>query len=535
MKKLILTITCAIALSANVMAQECTTLDYAISLMDEGMDQSCYECLKKLLDQDDQNGEAYFVLGQLYHKVGDYATALEMYEKAEYYKVYENNKKLLADAYLFHSLCYKEMGLHDKEGEYLHKAAKTDNNNILSHLYLATFYLDRDLNEAEKSANKSLKLATNEEDRAQAYGLKSSIALKNKRYADAISFAEKSIGENPESQYGYARLAEAYKESGQYDKAADNAIECIKHYQQRDEDINLAESILFEYANIDYDKAYAKILEKAPRGNIGWIHIRVQIAKEAKRYEEALSIIDNELGIDNDVNECEEYYYIEALLGDFVNAARHCEQAYNLDSRNLNHLFNQFLYLESAGDEDAFYKVINQAIEDWPNRSFLYYRKGFHQYNRRQYAEAIENLKTAYELDNDYIWTILPLAQSYMKMGNKTEADKWFKRIIESDPNNFGSKECIAFAYYYLGDNDKAVETINDDEYSKACLYSLMGNKKLALEHLRKSLEDGYVDFEHIAHDAAFDNIKDEKEFHSLINQYETKRNNRISSKNIRP
>ena len=75
------------------------------------------------------------------------------------------------------------------------------------------------------------------------------MALKNKQYSEAISYAEKSICENPESEKGYARLAAAYKESGQYDKAADNAILCVKHYielYERNDDINLAKNIIIE-------------------------------------------------------------------------------------------------------------------------------------------------------------------------------------------------------------------------------------------------------------------------------------------------
>ena len=91
--------------------------------------------------------------------------------------------------------------------------------------------------------------------------------------------------------------------------------------------------------------------------------------------------------------------------------------------------------------------------------------------------------------------------------------------------------ECSFYAYYYLGQKDKAIEVLNtalDKDkkgncYDAACLYSVMGEKEKALSYLRQSLEDGYRRFAHIKRDRDLNNIRNTEEFKVLMKEYEEK------------
>ena len=112
----------------------------------------------------------------------------------------------------------------------------------------------------------------------------------------------------------------------------------------------------------------------------------------------------------------------------------------------------------------------------------------------------------------------------------KIKAKKDFEKVIELDSIP-SQAECSFYAYYYLGQKEKAVEVldsvlINEDKgnyYDAACLYSVMGEKEKALEYLQRSLELGFRRFAHIKRDRDLNNIRNTNEFKMLIKKYETK------------
>ena len=56
--------------------------------------------------------------------------------------------------------------------------------------------------------------------------------------------------------------------------------------------------------------------------------------------------------------------------------------------------------------------------------------------------------------------------------------------------------------------------------YNLSCIYSLLNDKINAIIYLKKSIEVGFNDFDHIQHDADLDNIRKEKAFLKVIQAY---------------
>jgi len=70
----------------------------------------------------------------------------------------------------------------------------------------------------------------------------------------------------------------------------------------------------------------------------------------------------------------------------------------------------------------------------------------------------------------------------------------------------------------------KILDVTPDDEtalYNTACAYSLLGDKKNAVEFLIRAVKAGFTDFEHIQNDKDLDNIRDEEEYKALIRDKE--------------
>ena len=53
--------------------------------------------------------------------------------------------------------------------------------------------------------------------------------------------------------------------------------------------------------------------------------------------------------------------------------------------------------------------------------------------------------------------------------------------------------------------------------YSIACLHSLLGDKKEAIDILKKCIQAGYQFYDWIRHDPDLDNLRDAPEFLELI------------------
>lgn len=60
---------------------------------------------------------------------------------------------------------------------------------------------------------------------------------------------------------------------------------------------------------------------------------------------------------------------------------------------------------------------------------------------------------------------------------------------------------------------------LNNAYYNFSCTYALLDNKKMALTYFKKSIDAGYLNYEHIQEDSDLDNIRNEKEFLEINNQ----------------
>ena len=60
--------------------------------------------------------------------------------------------------------------------------------------------------------------------------------------------------------------------------------------------------------------------------------------------------------------------------------------------------------------------------------------------------------------------------------------------------------------------------------YNLACSYALMGSKESALASIRRALETGYEDFEHLEHDADLALLLDDPDFKKYLSEFKRKK-----------
>jgi hypothetical protein len=70
---------------------------------------------------------------------------------------------------------------------------------------------------------------------------------------------------------------------------------------------------------------------------------------------------------------------------------------------------------------------------------------------------------------------------------------------------------------------DKRLVRLRPDDplarYNLACSYALLHHNRLAVQALRKAIELGYEDREHLERDSDLDGLRNDPEFHEFLNE----------------
>ena len=193
---------------------------------------------------------------------------------------------------------------------------------------------------------------------------------------------------------------------------------------------------------------------------------------------------------------------------------------------NGNTKFNQKDYTGAIAD-------YTQAIELDPKLAPAYNNRGNAKARLKDYTGAMADYTQAIELDPNYAPAYLNrgVAKRYLKDDTGAIAD--YTQAIALDPNyvlaynNRGLAKARLKDYTgAIADYTKAI-ALNPNYalayYNLCCTYSLKGETAEAIKHLRRALELGFDDFNHIAKDTDLDNLRQLKAFQDLISQFKAK------------
>jgi len=204
---------------------------------------------------------------------------------------------------------------------------------------------------------------------------------------------------------------------------------------------------------------------------------------------------------------------------------------------------------EARGDIMMARKMYREAIETFqsePHKSAVVYNKigiAYHQMQqlvnarknyeqavkmKRDYAEALNNIGTVYYAQKSYRRAIgyyqraLKLSQSasiYSNLGTAYFARKQYPAATEAyqeafnrDPDVFEHK-----SNYGTLLQDRNVEERAKFHYYLAKMYAKSGRNELALQYVRKALEEGFKERNKLTEDPEFQALRDTPEFKELL------------------
>jgi tetratricopeptide (TPR) repeat protein len=133
-------------------------------------------------------------------------------------------------------------------------------------------------------------------------------------------------------------------------------------------------------------------------------------------------------------------------------------------------------------------------------------------YNQKHYRRAISEYRRALAItpNSAAVWSNLGTAQYARK--KYTEMSEAYARALELDPTIFEARNGPGTQM-----QDRSVEDKARYHFEMARIYAKAGKNELALQFLRKSLEEGFADREKINKEPEFSAIRETTEFKDLM------------------
>lgn len=348
-----------------------------------------------------------------------------------------------------------------------------------------------------------------------------------KRYEDAIKQFDYVVKLEPNYSSAYSFRAESYIGLKKYNEAIDDVISALGIDRDRKAFYELQ-----ELADSAFEQTVAKLkVQKIKEPNEqSWDYDLGIVYERAAKYNKAIAYYKESLEKESNIITASRISSCYDDLGDYDKALEYCNQAIALDSVKANYLYEKANILDNAGRTQEAIKTMSDYIANTPDEPAGYYQRGWFKDHSGDIEGALEDYTMAITLQPNVAYAYLNRGVLYRLKGENAKAESDFKQVVRLDsiPEE---AECSFYAYYYLGQKDKAIEVLNtalDKDkkgncYDAACLYSVMGENEKALSYLRQSLEDGYRRFAHIKRDRDLNNIRNTEEFKVLMKEYEEK------------
>ena len=348
-----------------------------------------------------------------------------------------------------------------------------------------------------------------------------------KRYEDAIKQFDYVVKLEPNYSSAYSFRAESYIGLKKYNEAIDDVISALGIDRDRKAFYELQ-----ELADSAFEQTVVKLkVQKIKEPNEqSWDYDLGIVYERAAKYNKAIAYYKESLEKESNIITASRISSCYDDLGDYDKALEYCNQAIALDSVKANYLYEKANILDNAGRTQEAIKTMSDYIANTPDEPAGYYQRGWFKDHFGDIEGALEDYTMAITLQPNVAYAYLNRGVLYRLKGENAKAESDFKQVVRLDsiPEE---AECSFYAYYYLGQKDKAIEILNtilDKDkkgncYDAACLYSVMGEKEKALSYLRQSLENGYRRFAHIKRDRDLNNIRNTEEFKVLMKEYEEK------------
>ncbi len=487
--------------------------------------------LNKEINEYPKNGYAYSWIAVIRQHYEEYGKAINALDLAIKY-LPKKDKTYLSWAYVTKAQVLQSLEEFDKAINYMNQAVAVDPENIETYDKRAQLYFElKKYDDADKDYKKMVALSPGDVMGYMGLGRNEKM---RENYEAAIKHFDYVIKLAGEYSSGYAFRGECFLKQKKYQEAAADIVKALE--------INHDDKAFYhmkELADSSLLSIVTKLkvqMAKEPTEAV-WCYYLGLVYEQSDNYKIALDYYIKASNLDNNPIIVERISNCNEELGNYPEALKYINIAIQADSTEEDFYSIRALIYDAIGDTKS-------AIADWdkyislvPEYFYGYYRRGWVKDHTGDTKGALEDYTTSIELAPQYTYTYINRGVLYKLIGETELARTDFETVLAKD--SLREENHTIYALFYLDRVDEAKEHIqklleNKEDastcYEAACLYSLAGNTDTSLIYLRKALEKGNRRFNHIKRDRDLKNLRATQEFKTLINEFETKWRNEISS-----
>ena len=161
---------------------------------------------------------------------------------------------------------------------------------------------------------------------------------------------------------------------------------------------------------------------------------------------------------------------------------------------------------------DTATKYYQQAVKLKPTYSEAVNNLGTVYYAKKNYRRAISQYKKALKLAPDSASIHSNLGTAYYARNQLALANEEYRTALKLDPEVFEHHSSYGVLL-----QERSVQDRAKFHYMMAALYAQDGRNELALQYLRKALEEGYKERKKLPEDPAFASLRELPEFKELL------------------
>jgi len=193
---------------------------------------------------------------------------------------------------------------------------------------------------------------------------------------------------------------------------------------------------------------------------------------------------------------------VKAFHLDWAGAEKECKRALELDPNSIaaNRRYATNLAYEGRADEALVYA---KRVDELNHTKLESGRLGFVYFLVRQYDAAIESYLKAIEKSPENAHPHFLLGEAYLAKGMYKQGIAELQKAValDSAPERWDRYPVLAYAYAVSGKRDEALKILAEQKrlakqryiatYNFAIIYTGLGDKDRAFEHLNKSFDEG--------------------------------------------
>lgn len=490
----------------------------------EGKSQDALDWFNKELSDHPDNGYAYIYISALRYGNDEYGKALSAINQA-LKKLPKKDKEYTAIAYGTRAGIYMTMEDTVSALKDYDMAIKLEPLNKKHYDHRAQVYFEQkryDLADADYQ-----KMIALDPGDVMGYMGIGRNAKEQKRYDEALERFNYVIKMEPDYDSGYSFRAECYLKQKKYSEAIDDLIKALSISGDRKAYFLL---VTMDEEALPLVKAKLQVQANKEPNEAAWPHYIGLVMEQNNRQKEAISFYEQAQSRDANPIFLERIANCFFDLGDYDSALDYINRAIYMDSSDYDLVLTKGNIYNEMGKYPEAIAELDKYVAKYPDNYFGYYRRGWFKDEANDVDGAIADYTMSITLEPRYAYAYCGRGRFYHEQGKNDLAKADFEKVIELDTVPDPGSSCAHYAYYFLGQKDKAIEFMdsliskNEDRagsyYDAACLYSIMGEKNKAIEFLQKAFEQGFRRIAHTYADHDLDNIREMPEYKALLEKY---------------